>query len=185
MDILEDNNFFRQLGLIKMFQLKLDCNADNFRELFQGNVTTGDSFKDTYFSKNDYTGTIRRYSFDIHKSLKFPDHSMSMFGAKGTYSENGDGLSINVAVYLPIGTFMIFIFFILLWNIALVVGLLTSEHLQQYTWTIALICSTIFVSTLLFLFFSFKSGVNKLTRELQKEFIYWTRKQTAHNTGFV
>lgn len=167
MDILEDNNFFQRLGLIKKFELKSNCTVDKFRETFQSKVGTDDSFKDVYFSKKEFKGFIKRDSFDIHKSLKFPDSSMSMYGATGTYNENEDRLLINVAVYLPIGTFTLYFSMILFTNIIIVVNLLTQP------WTIVLICGFSIIMTSFF-YFSFKSGVTKLTRELEEVLTKWT-----------
>jgi hypothetical protein len=172
MDILEDNKFFQRLGLTRDFELRLNCSSEDFRELFENNMGNDNSFKDIYFSKKEFKGSIRRHTFDMHKSLNFGDNSMSIYGAKGTYNETENGLLLNVTVYIPIWILTFIYTMILLWNIILIVLLFTSAG--QYFWTIGTISTGLLLITILYPYFTFKNGVNRLTRELEREFIYWT-----------
>ena len=108
----------------------------------------------------------------MHKSLNFGDNSMSIYGAKGTYNETENGLLLNVTVYIPIWILTFIYTMILLWNIILIVLLFTSAG--QYFWTIGTISTGLLLITILYPYFTFKNGVNRLTRELEREFIYWT-----------
>lgn len=171
MDILEDNNFFLRLGLTRKFESHLDCTADKFREVFKENVSSDDSFKGVYFNKKDFKGTIKRQTFKIYKPLRIPDTSgMSMYGAEGTYQETENKLLINTVVYTPIAVLIIYYGIFLLINIIVVVNLWISAPL----WTLLIPFSmTIIIG--LFFYIQFKNGVSKLTKEIEREFVFWTK----------
>ncbi len=171
MDILEDNNFFLRLGLTRKFESHLDCTADRFREVFKENVSSDDSFKGAYFNKKDFKGTIKRQSFKIYKSLRFPDTSgMSMYGAEGTYQETEHKLLINTVVYTSMATLTMYYGIFLLINIIVAVNL----WINAPSWTL-LIPFSLTVLLGLFLYIQFKNGVSKLTKEIEREFVFWTK----------
>jgi hypothetical protein len=171
MEILEDNNFFLKLGLTRKFESHLDCTADRFREIFKENVSSDDSFKGVYFNKKDFKGTIKRQSFKIYKALRFPDTSgMSMYGAEGTYQETEGNLLINTVVYTPMVTLTLYYGIFLLINIILAINLWTSAP----SWTL-LIQFPMTILFGLFLYIQFKNGVSKLTNEIEREFVFWTK----------
>jgi hypothetical protein len=171
MDILEDNNFFLRLGLTRKFESHLDCTADRFREVFKENVSSDDSSKGIYFNQKDFKGKIKNQSFKIYKSLRFPDTGgMSMYGAEGTYQETQNKLLINTVVYTPIVTLTLYFGVSLLINIILAVNLWKSFR----PWTIAIPLTMSIIFGLIF-YFQFKNGVSKLTKEIEKEFAFWTR----------
>jgi hypothetical protein len=173
MDILEDNNLFQQLGLIRKFEVEMNCTVDRFREIFQYKVGADDSLKELYYSKKNYKGTIKKNSFDMYKSLKVVDTGLSQFAVKGTYKEIENGILINTVVYFPIGAFILCFSILLFIIIILIVNLLISH--PENIWTVLLTCGAIFTGTTLFFLISFRRGVIKLTKELKEEFVNWDK----------
>jgi hypothetical protein len=93
-----------------------------------------------------------------------------MYGAEGTYQETEDKLLINTVVYTPMVTLTLYYGIFLLINIILAVNLWISAP----TWTL-LIPFSMTVLFGLFLYIQFKNGVSKLTKEIEREFVFWTR----------
>lgn len=172
MDILENNRLFLQLGWATKFESQLNCSADRFREVFKKNVSSDESFKGVYFNDKDFKGSIKRQSFSIYKSLKFPDSSMSMYGATGTYNETENKLLLNIIVYTPMATVVLYYIMLLAMSVILTVFLWTT--FQQYPW-VALIPIILFVGGGLFFYSTFKNGVINLTMQVDGAFDRWTR----------
>ncbi len=171
MDILEDNRFFLRLGLTRKFESQLDCSAVRFREMFEANVSSDGSFKGIYFNQKDFKGSIRRQTFKIYKSLRFANTSDMLYGAEGTYQETEDKLLINTIVYTPMTTLILCYSMFLIINIILAVNLWKS----LLPWTLLFPFSiTILIG--LYFFIQFKNGVTKLTKEIEREFVFWIKE---------
>ena len=177
MEVLEDNKLFRRIGLVKELNLSLNCSANEFRNGFENNVGDGQTFVGIKRPKKEFQGSIGRSAFKMHRSITMFDSNLS--GTSGTFAETDNKLKVNVWIYLPIGTFLIYSVLILTMNIIFATVFLSINKAHENVWPFIGGLYILFtLSTSLFPYLTFRNGVKKLTFEVERELNYWAIKHS-------
>lgn len=171
LELYEDNQFFRKIGFIKISSLDLNCSRADFVSSFQKRVGGLETFKDTYFPKEKFKGSIRNLTFDIQRS--HTTRTSPIAGVLGQYFEVDGKTRVVFKTYIPIITVALFSILIFAFCWIQVYLAYTNENNS------ILLSSIFFIFSIGFAiraFFLFRKEVSDLEYDLNREFVYWTHK---------
>ena len=173
-------NYLKKLKLIDTFSTEIEISRDEFVEKLTAIVDKGsiglfsDPFEMLTSGKNEYKGQVNFEGFEIRKRRRFFDTSSSLSRAEGTFSEQNNKLRIDTEVN-SLGGFTTFILaFLVIFYLGIVITIMGSDDEASF-----IVIPFILIHGSLMLsipYFMIKRSVQKLKYDLEREFVFITKK---------
>ena len=172
--------YLRKLKLVDTLSMEIDISQIEFVEKLQNIVDKGsiglfaEPFEMLNSGKNEYKGQVNFEGFKIRKRRKFFDSISSISSAEGAFFEQNSKLRIDIEINC-FSSFLIpvLIFLVILYSISLVTILGSDGETALIAIPFLLIHGTI-LTTLPY--FMMRRSIQKLKYDLEREFIYISRK---------
>lgn len=176
--------FLKKHKLIDRLTTELEIDKMTFVKRLRQQVDEGDvSFMSGTFeafssSDNDFVGTVSTEGFTFRRRRKMFERSMNLAYVTGTYSQERDRLVISTDI-IGFRKIMLFYFgFLVIFYLSFISIFLFSANLEE-SMPMMIIIPVLIHASIMFLlpYFLARRSVQKLKKDLEREFHYLARTQ--------
>ena len=171
MESQENNWLFHRLGFFQQTTLSLNANRDTFMKAFGECVGDNVNFFGLSNHEKKFHGELKNKTFKMYKPIRMINNTSIACGS-GSYGERDGSLQIDLAVFIPVHTFLIF--YCLLTTIAVII---IAVMITNQTPLFLLIGFSFFIVFFYFwIYWIFRKNVVELFNVCVKEMTEWPAK---------
>jgi hypothetical protein len=174
-----------RLKLVDYLTTELDIDKKEFVEKLMLNVDDGDTgfffspFEAFSSSKNEYKGKVTFDSFRIRRRKRMFDMNISLAVAEGKFRQKDDKLLVESKISGFRGIFIPFLIILFLIYFFGILAAILGESNTNMPWPVLpfILIHAVFMFGIPY--FMIRRGVSRMKYELERDFYYMTKRETA------
>ncbi|UII24235.1 hypothetical protein [Fulvivirga ligni] len=153
--------------------MELPLTVDSFKNLFKQKVGKTPSVVGFGTPRTKFQGKLKGNEITIWKSISIYQKNNATTYA--TIEPNNSGITLTGETRIPNNIFFTYLLFGLLFNIIVPTVAITEGQLNERLDILIPLLAVVFVFTLIWPYFWFRRNVTRLSKDVEKEFYYWTK----------
>lgn len=162
-----------KIGLEQNFYIELPIEVDSFKTTFNSKVGKTPSIVGFSEPKTEFQGTLKGNKLRVWKSVSI--YQKNNAATYAIIESTNSGLSLTGVTRIPKTTFWAYLLFGLFFNILVPSLVVTKSQLNERPEIYIPMLIVVFSLSLVWPYFSLRKNVKQYSKDIEKEFFYWTK----------
>jgi hypothetical protein len=172
MEIIEDNQLFKRIGLTKLSSFMVSIDKQTFVDCFNEHVSDEVDFFERSAHNKTFHGRITATSFKLIRPTKWINNS-SIAVTKGTYENMDSRLKVELVTYIPMRTILLLLS---MWLLIVIISSSMMMFVESTPTIISVVFGLFYLHFILRAYLHFRKAVSTMSDEIEREIGYWTAK---------